>query len=60
MKRLNRVKADERRKLKERTEARIAQLEKEQIKQNQTEVLELCMLLWVIGIVLFYARLYLK
>ncbi len=60
MNRLNRVKADERRKLKERTEARIAQLEKEQTKQNQIEVLKLCMLLWVIGIVLFYARLYLK
>ena len=60
MQRLNKVKADERRKLRERTEARVAQLERHQARQNWTEVLELCALLWVALIVCFYARLYLS
>jgi hypothetical protein len=57
---LNKVKANERRKLKERTEARVAQLEKQQAKENWVEVLDLCALLWVALIVCFYARLYLS
>jgi hypothetical protein len=60
MKGLNKVKADERRKLKERTEARVAKLERQQARQNWTEVLDLCALLWVALIVCFYARLYLS
>ena len=60
MKGLNKVKADERRKLRERTEARVAQLERQQARQNWTEVLDLCALLWVALIVCFYARLYLS
>jgi hypothetical protein len=56
---LNKVKANERRKLKERTEARVAQLEKQQAKENRIEVLNLCALLWVALIICFYARLYL-
>ncbi len=44
---LNRVKANETRKLKERTEARVAQLEKQQAKENWTEVLNLCAFLWM-------------
>jgi hypothetical protein len=61
MKGLNKVKADERRKLKERTEARIAQLERQQARQNWTEVLELLFaLLWLMGIICIYARLYLQ
>ena len=60
MKGLNKVKADERRKLKERTEARVAQLGRQQARQNWTEVLDLCALLWVALIVCFYARLYLS
>ena len=59
MKRLNKVKAEEIRKLKERTEARIAQLEIQQAQQDRTEVLELFALLWLAGIICFYARLYL-
>jgi hypothetical protein len=59
MKRLNEVKAEEIRKLKERTEARIAQLEIQQAQQDRTEVLELFALLWLTGIICFYARLYL-
>jgi hypothetical protein len=59
MKRLNKVKADVIRKLKERTEARIAQLEIQQAQQDWTEVLELFALLWLSGIICFYARLYL-
>ena len=50
---LNKVKANERRKLKERTEARVAQLEKQQAKDNWVEVLNLCALLWVALIVCF-------
>jgi hypothetical protein len=61
MKGLNKVKADERRKLKERTEARIAELGRQQARQNWTEVLNLCaLLLWVALIVWFYARIYLS
>jgi hypothetical protein len=45
MKRLNKVKAEEIRKLQERTEARIAQLEIQQAQQDRTEVLELFALL---------------
>ena len=60
MKGLNKVKADERRKLKERTEARVAQLERQQARQDWAEVLNLCALLWVALIVCFYARLYLS
>jgi hypothetical protein len=59
MKRLNKVEAEEIRKLKERTEARIAQLEIQQVQQDRTEVLELFALLWLTGIICFYARLYL-
>jgi hypothetical protein len=59
MKRLNKVKAEEIRKLKERTEARIAQLEIQQAQQDRAEVLELFALLWLAGIICFYARLYL-
>ncbi len=59
MKGLNKVKADERRKLKERTEARISQLERQQAREDWTEVLNLCALLWVALIICFYARLYL-
>jgi hypothetical protein len=46
---LNKVKANKRRKLKERTEATVAQLEKQQAKENWTEVLNLCALLYVGG-----------
>jgi hypothetical protein len=60
MRGLDKVKADERRKLKERTEAKIAQLERQQAKQNWTEVLEFFALLWLTGIICFYARLHLK
>jgi hypothetical protein len=59
MKGLNKVKADERRKLKERTERRVSQLERQQAREDWTEVLNLCALLWVALIVCFYARLYL-
>jgi hypothetical protein len=59
MKGLNKVKADERRKLKERTEARISQLERQQAREDWTEILNLCALLWVALIICFYARLYL-
>jgi hypothetical protein len=57
---LNKVKTNERRKLKERTETRVAQLEKQQAKENWVEVLNLYALLWVTLIVCFYARLYLS
>ena len=60
MRGLNKAKADERRKLKERTEARVAQLERQQARQNWTEVLNLCAILWIALIVCFYARLYLS
>ncbi len=60
MKGLNKAKADERRKLKERTEARVAQLERQQAREDWTDVLNLCALLWVALIICFYARLYLS
>jgi hypothetical protein len=60
MKELERVKANERRKQKERTEARVAQLLEQQAKENWTEVLNLCALLWLAVIVCFYAKLYLS
>ena len=42
-----------------RTERRLAQLRLDQRQLELSEVLNLLSLLWVIGIVLFYARLYL-
>ena len=42
-----------------RTERRLAQLRLDQRQLELSEVLTLLSLLWVIGIVLFYARLYL-
>jgi hypothetical protein len=42
-----------------RTERRLAQLRQDQRKLELSEVLNLLAILWVIGIVLFYARLYL-
>ena len=60
MKGLERVKTNERRKQKERTEARVAQLLEQQAKENWTEVLNFCALLWLAVIVCFYAKLYLS
>ena len=42
-----------------RTERRLAQLRQDQRQLELSEVLNLLAFLWVIGIVLFYARLYL-
>ncbi len=60
MKGLERVKTNERREQKERTEARVAQLLEQQAKENWTEVLNFCALLWLAVIVCFYAKLYLS
>jgi hypothetical protein len=43
-----------------RTERRLAQLRLDQRQLELSEVLTLLAILWVIGIVLFYARLYLR
>ena len=43
-----------------RTERRLAQLRLDQRQLELSEVLNLLSILWVIGIVLFYARLYLR
>ena len=42
-----------------RTERRLAQLRQEQSQLDRREVLTLFALIWVVGIVLFYTRLYL-
>ena len=42
-----------------RTERRLAQLRQEQRQLDRREVLTLFALIWVVGIVLFYTRLYL-
>ena len=43
-----------------RTERRLAQLRQEQRQLDRREVLTLFALIWVVGIVLFFARLYLS
>ena len=56
---LAKTKAFQTKQLRLRTERRLAQLRLDQRQLELSEVLTLLSLLWVIGIVLFYARLYL-
>ena len=53
------TKAYQREQQRQRTERRLAQLRQEQSQLDRREVLTLFALIWVVGIVLFYTRLYL-
>ena len=56
---LEQTKAYQREQLRLRTETRLAQLRQEQRQLEISEVLYLFSLIWIVLIVLFYARLYL-
>ena len=56
---LEAVKAYQTEQLRIRTERRLAQLRQEQRQLELKEVLSLLSLLWLVGIILFYTRLYL-